>query len=107
MRFPFIEYHYVRVNDLPDNNIAEHLPEAIRFIDQRLAQGKAVLVHCAAGISRSSAVLISYFMTRDRLDFDQARAYVKSRRRCISPNEGFKTQLRRLDVGELAKYLPT
>ena len=101
----FVEYHYVPVNDLPEENIVRHLPAAVRFIHSRLQQNSGVLVHCAAGVSRSSTVVIAYIMARDGLDFEHAKNYVKTRRKCISPNEGFAAQLQALKLRQVQAWL--
>jgi protein-tyrosine phosphatase len=51
-------------------------------------------VHCMAGISRSSAVIIAYIMRRLGVNFENALAYVKAKRPKINPNEGFIHQLK-------------
>jgi hypothetical protein len=56
-----------------------------------------VLVHCAAGVSRSASVVIAYVMRRHRIPFAAARARVKAARRAINPNLGFALQLRMMD----------
>jgi protein-tyrosine phosphatase len=53
-----------------------------------------VLVHCMAGISRSSAVIIAYMMRRLSVSLENALAYVKAKRPKINPNEGFIHQLK-------------
>lgn len=44
------------VKDDEDQNLLDHLPECIQFIEEGRAQG-AVLVHCVAGVSRRSVPL--------------------------------------------------
>ena len=53
-----------------------------------------VLVHCAAGISRSSAMLISYLMKKYDWTFEKSWQLVKSKRPCSYPNMNFQAQLR-------------
>jgi protein-tyrosine phosphatase len=52
-----------------------------------------VLVHCAMGISRSSAIVIAWLMKRNNWTLEQAKSAVKSQRSIIKPNEGFVNQL--------------
>lgn len=56
-----------------------------------------MLVHCAAGISRCSTILISYLMKKYDLTYDEAFKKVKARRSCIQPNSGFEKQLKSYD----------
>ena len=104
-QFPHILYHRVPVDDMPTQNIARHVPEAIRFIHHNLLEGKTVLVHCAAGVSRSSSIVIAYYMGKYGIDFDRAKQAVQSKRRCVCPNNGFETQLRRISPQELQAWL--
>ena len=52
------------------------------------------MVHCAAGISRSSTILISYIMRKYGVNYEEAYKIVKAKRSCIQPNSGFEKQLR-------------
>jgi protein-tyrosine phosphatase len=52
-----------------------------------------ILIHCAAGISRSSTFTIAYLMKDREMPFHKALDYVKERRRWINPNSGFRRQL--------------
>lgn len=81
---------------IEDSLSAELLPwikPALSFIDSALSSGSSVLVHCAAGISRSAALTVAYVMHRLDLDLDQAYRFVKERRPSISPNLNFLGQL--------------
>ena len=42
--------------DHPAADILRHLPAAVTFVREALASGGRVLVHCAAGVSRSATV---------------------------------------------------
>ena len=52
-----------------------------------------VLVHCYAGVSRSSSFVIGYVMRSRYMNYDDAKALVKKQRPCIYPNDGFVRQL--------------
>jgi len=52
-----------------------------------------VLVHCAAGVSRSATLCIAYVMWKERLRVAEAFLAVQSKRTIIDPNEGFREQL--------------
>ena len=79
------------------DNIVDQIHEEIRTHDNN------VLVHCAAGISRSAAVIIGYLMKHNKMNFDQAFKHVKSLRSCINPNSGFVEQLKK--YGEIIQFL--
>jgi len=79
-------------------DISVFFQESFDFIHEHRSQGKNILVHCAAGVSRSSTIVIGYLMTCLQMGFVEAYKFVKKRRYCISPNAGFVTQLRGLEL---------
>ncbi len=50
-------------------------------------------MHCAAGVSRSPAVLVAYLMASEGLTLAAARQAVRAVRPASSPNLGFLLQL--------------
>ena len=52
-----------------------------------------MLIHCQAGVSRSSTLAIAYVMARSRLPMLDAFRFVKSRRAIVAPNFNFMGQL--------------
>jgi protein-tyrosine phosphatase len=99
-----ISYLQIAIGDYVGNDIAQHIPDAIRFISEGQREGN-VLVHCAAGVSRSASIVISYIMIKNSLEFEDARNFVMTRRSCIWPNEGFVRQLKALNAEEYKKFL--
>lgn len=53
-----------------------------------------VLVHCQCGISRSATMVIAYLMKMFQMSYDESLTYVTYCRPIISPNLGFRTQLK-------------
>eukprot|EP00959_Pyramimonas_sp_CCMP1952_P208347 4358400-Pyramimonas_sp.AAC.2 len=89
----------VPVEDSDQNapKLAKYLEEAIAFIEGALQNKGVVLVHCAAGRSRSASILIAYCMKTFGIGYDEAFAQVKAKRPVIQPNTGFVTELRQLE----------
>jgi hypothetical protein len=58
----------------------------------------SVLVHCMAGISRSTSLIIYYLMKKYAMSYDEAYNFVKRARSIIQPNTGFEKQLRTYDT---------
>lgn len=83
-----------RVNDMPDENIIRCFKDCFRFIDQSFQSGGRVLVHCHAGISRSSTIVIAYLMYKYSMSLENAHRIVKQSRPIINPNYGFYLQLK-------------
>ena len=103
--FEQMNYHYVPIEDSWGADIASHVPEAVRFIHRNRAEGNNVLVHCAAGVSRSASITIAYLMAKYQNGYDQTLYLVRSKRSCVCPNPGFVRQLRQLSLKDLASYL--
>jgi len=59
----------VAINDVCDENIYEHFDRVADFINESCGEGLKTLVHCKAGISRSSSLVIAYLMKYQRLVF--------------------------------------
>ncbi|XP_062257615.1 dual specificity protein phosphatase 19-like [Platichthys flesus] len=94
-------YKTLQVLDLPETDITSYLEECSSFINQAREQGGAVLVHCNAGVSRSSSVVIGYLMLREGLLFDDAFSQVKLARPSTRPNPGFYLQLQSYTPGRV------
>ena len=51
-----IKQYTIKVADVPSTDLLRELPNAVDFIAQAVDSGSNVLVHCMAGISRSTTV---------------------------------------------------
>uniref|UniRef100_A0A672YVT9 protein-tyrosine-phosphatase n=2 Tax=Sphaeramia orbicularis TaxID=375764 RepID=A0A672YVT9_9TELE len=90
---PCSKYLRIPIDDSLWDDLLPWIPQALHFIDAAMSTGASVLVHCAAGISRSPALAVAYIMYSLGLDLDQAYRFVKERRPSISPNFNFLGQL--------------
>lgn len=88
-----VAYMKLDLADSTRERILPHFADTNDFIDAQLKMGRRVLVHCAAGISRSATIVIGYIMYRHKMPFKDAYAYVKEKRNVINPNFGFTCQL--------------
>ena len=68
--------------------------EKDNFIEKCTSMNKNVLVHCHAGVSRSATILIAYFMRKNKISYQEAFDFVKSKRSIIGPNFDFRDALR-------------
>jgi dual specificity MAP kinase phosphatase len=84
---------HIPISDHPSTKIYKYFNRVFWFIEYCVKHKKAVLVHCAAGISRSTTLVISYMMRKYKMSAMQAAAVVQQRRPCCYPNPGFLTQL--------------
>lgn len=90
-----VQHLWIVVEDHPREDISMFFNSAYDFIDRHIREGN-VLVHCRAGISRSSSIVIAYLIKKNKLDFQQALSLVRMERPIVHPNKGFTKQLRRL-----------
>lgn len=80
--------------------LVRSLHEMCAFIDRAIGAGGAVLVHCAAGASRSPTVVLAYMITRAvHPTLLAAFDHLYRVRPCMWPNEGFMRSLISLEVG--------
>ncbi|CAD8106504.1 unnamed protein product [Paramecium primaurelia] len=79
--------------DSEQANVAQFFDESFYLIKNGLKFG-SVLVHCAAGVSRSASIVIAYLMRNKGWTYSEAFSYVKSKRFVICPNSGFQRQLK-------------
>lgn len=87
--------------DLPETDIKEVLLDSLPFIRKAVDSKENCLIHCNAGVSRTSMVAIAYLMHYENMQFQDAYDLVKSKRPAIQPNDGFKKQLKVLKPGEI------
>lgn len=86
-------YLNLSLSDSPDFHIREKFEMTHDFLDQNMDAKKVVFVHCAAGMSRSVAIVISYLMGRHDYSFASALALLLQKRPCSCPNLGLVAQL--------------
>lgn len=56
------------------------------------------LVHCIKGISRSVSFVIAYLMKYYSMNYEEAYSFLKKKRKCVCPNEGFVRQLKNFEI---------
>ena len=78
------------IKDFDDQNIIKHFGECLNFIKG----DDKVLVHCAAGQSRSASVVIAYIMWTKKMSFKDGLEFVNQKVFFfVYPNDGFRDQL--------------
>ncbi|CAD8167728.1 unnamed protein product [Paramecium pentaurelia] len=92
-REPGITHKVYHILDSETANIGRLFQDTNTQIIEGLKRG-SVLVHCAAGVSRSASVVIAYLMKTKGFGFQEAFNFVKKKRSVIQPNYGFIKQLR-------------
>ncbi|KAF9471900.1 hypothetical protein BDN70DRAFT_938587 [Pholiota conissans] len=85
--------HQIQIDDTEDADILTHFLPCIHFIQSEIDKGRGVLVHCQAGVSRSSTIVAAYLMYSQKLDPQAALDLIKNSRPYVEPNQGFLQQL--------------
>eukprot|EP01117_Protostelium_nocturnum_P012239 TRINITY_DN44_c2_g1_i2.p1 TRINITY_DN44_c2_g1~~TRINITY_DN44_c2_g1_i2.p1 ORF type:complete len:611 (-),score=157.36 TRINITY_DN44_c2_g1_i2:144-1976(-) len=91
------KYHVVEADDTSSFDISKSFDESHSFIEDALENGGVILVHCAAGVSRSATIVISYLMRKRRMSYQEAYNFVRKQRSIVCPNSGFRYQLERFE----------
>ena len=73
--------HYLKLR-VPDVSAPppEVIEAGVAFIQQQMANGRAVYVHCAKGRGRSATLVAGYLMKYEGLDFAGAKALMGQKR---------------------------
>ncbi|KAF2455976.1 dual specificity phosphatase, partial [Lineolata rhizophorae] len=77
-----------------NTDIVPDLHKLVKVIDDRVQQGKKVLVHCQCGVSRSASLIVAYGLYKNAgLTVQEAYDAVKKRSKWIGPNMNLIMQL--------------
>ena len=87
------------VHDYEQENIIKYFGECLNFIKGN----EKILVHCAAGASRSATVVIAYLMWNKKMPYEDALKFTQGKRKIVWPNPGFKDQLKLFEKELLEK----
>lgn len=68
-------YKKFEVLDIPETDITQYFDECIDFIQEGIQRGNC-LVHCNAGVSRSTAICCAYLMKQKKMKYKDALATV-------------------------------
>jgi hypothetical protein len=98
-----IQYLSVEIWDLAGVDIAAHFSSVFNFIELARGAGKSsrILVHCRAGISRSSTFVLAYLLQKRLVDSLSAAFRLVLEQRPILPNASFRQQLREFELALL------
>lgn len=88
-----IAIHKYKIEDTLEQDISVYFDEITELIREYIMNRKTVLVHCMAGISRSTTITIAYLMKYENMNLKEALIFVKERRPIICPNRNFLFKL--------------
>ena len=89
--YPGVECVRIPVSDLPSARLGDHFDRVAERIHSNRAGG--TLVHCAAGMSRSPALVMAYLMRYRGTTLSQAHSWVQRSRPYVRLNAGFWDKL--------------
>jgi hypothetical protein len=85
---------YIHMQWDHNTGIVDDLFRLVEQIDERVQQGKRVLIHCQCGVSRSASLIVAYGLYKNpSLTVQEAYDAVKERSRWIGPNMSLIYQL--------------
>lgn len=85
-----------------NTDIVPDLYKLVKIMDDRVKQGKRVLVHCQCGVSRSASLIVAYGLYKNPgISVQEAYDAVKKRSKWIGPNMNLIMQLQEFRNGLL------
>jgi tyrosine-protein phosphatase len=85
-----------------NTDIVPDLYKLVKIMDERLQQGKRVLIHCQCGVSRSASLIVAYGLYKDpQMSVQDAYDRAKKRSKWIGPNMNLIMQLQEFRNGLL------
>jgi tyrosine-protein phosphatase len=83
-----------------NTDIVPDLYKLVKIMDDRVKQGKRVLVHCQCGVSRSASLIVAYGLYKNPgISVQEAYDAVKKRSKWIGPNMNLIMQLQEFRNG--------
>jgi len=90
--------HHLLLDDDDKTVFDEDVNDAMAFLRRVEAVNGRCLVHCKAGVSRATSIVIIFLMQAHGIDLRDAYDYIRFVRSYAAPNDGFKFQLARLEL---------
>jgi len=102
LRQRFEKYTRIPMRDIvEEENVVRSVREACDVLDDARLHSAPTYVHCKAGKSRSVTAVIGYLIHANHWTLGRAYAFVTERRKGISPNIGFVSELMSFEEQEL------
>ncbi|WPG98460.1 Hypothetical protein R9X50_00125100 [Acrodontium crateriforme] len=85
---------YIHIKWEHNSDIVPDLLRLVKLIDDRVSQGKRVLIHCQCGVSRSASLVVAYGLYKEpSMSVQEAYDAVKMKSKWIGPNMNLIMQL--------------
>ena len=91
---PF-DFNYEKANlrDMEGENILSEIDRLLPEIRRTILGGNGCLIHCMQGASRSATIAAAYLIRYHDMTAKQALEFMKRKRSCVNPNQGYRDQL--------------
>lgn len=93
MDFPGVTVRRYAAVDEPSQDLKQYFHPAADYIHDTIKSGGKVVVHCMAGVSRSTSIVLAYLVKYRNMTLREAFKLVRDRRSIVHPNVGFIRQL--------------
>jgi len=90
---PDIKYEEFDADDAETYDISQNFEQAFEFINKAKESKGKCLVHCLAGVNRSTVVCLAYLIQVQKWPLLRAVRHAWEKRPIILSNEGFQWQL--------------
>lgn len=97
-------YLCINAADASSQNLSQYFKECIAFIHECRLSGGSCLVHCLAGVSRSTTMVVAYLMTVTPYSWEECLSAVRAVRSFVGPNGGFLQQLQEYERAQVSEY---
>lgn len=102
LREKFEKYIRIPMRDtVEEDNITRGVREVCEYLDDARLHSAPTYVHCKAGKSRSVTAVMAYLIHANHWTLSRAYTFVVERRKGISPNIGFVSELMTFEEQEL------
>jgi len=91
---PVVNQFQIFADDIESSSLIDYFDQCFTFIEQAISDQGKVLVHCAAGVSRSPTIVTAYLMKKRNIGYEEALTIVRQKRRVVNPHSGFLEQLK-------------
>ncbi|PVH77402.1 putative dual specificity protein phosphatase 16 [Cadophora sp. DSE1049] len=82
---------HIPIDDIDD--ITPHMSKILDFIDTSIQSGSSVLVHCALGLNRSVAAILTYLCRVKQINSFEALKFLKTKKSDVKPSALFLKQI--------------
>ena len=93
----------MNIEDDEYENIHALLPVMVHFIEEKITEGRNVMVHCEHGVSRSATIVAAFLIKNLEMSAVDALKMTRQKRKLICPNEGFLESLVAFDTKHKVK----